>query len=336
MENVFIIAEIGQAHEGSLGILHSYIDAIADTGVDAIKFQTHIAEAESSIYEPFRIKFSKQDETRIDYWKRMEFSIEQWSEIKSHCMERKVEFMSSPFSVAAVKLLEEVGQNFYKIASGEVHNYLMLDRIARTGKPMILSSGMSSYEEISKTIDFLKPYGNELSILQCTTSYPVPPNQVGLNVLQELSERFGIPTGLSDHSGTIYPSIAAVALGASIIEVHATFHKQIFGPDTKASLTIEQLKELVEGIRFLETCRANPVDKNSSENYNELKTIFGKTLSLNSSFKKGHVLSINDLESKKPGNKGIPASEFEFVIGKKLSRDLEKFSFLTEYDLEVI
>ena len=143
----FLIAEIGQAHDGSLGILHSYIDAVATTGVDAIKFQTHIAEAESSAAEPFRVNFSYEDATRYDYWHRMSFTKAQWIEIKKHCEEVGLEFMSSPFSQSAVDLLEEIDVKRYKIGSGEVNNFLMLEKIAKTGKPIILSSGMSSFVE---------------------------------------------------------------------------------------------------------------------------------------------------------------------------------------------
>ena len=171
----FIIAEIGQAHEGSLGILHSYIDAIANTGVNAIKFQTHIAEAESSLHEPFRVKFSYEDKTRFDYWKRMEFDIEQWKEIKNHCDKVGLEFMSSPFSNAAVDLLENVGIKRYKIGSGEVNNLLLLEKIIKTKKPIIISSGMSSLEELDQTVAFLKLKKATFSILQCTTSYPTKP-----------------------------------------------------------------------------------------------------------------------------------------------------------------
>jgi N,N'-diacetyllegionaminate synthase len=184
---MFTIAEIGQAHDGSLGILHSYIDALSSTGLSAIKFQTHLAEAESSEYEPFRVNFSYVDETRFDYWKRMQFSINQWKEIKDHCDHVGLEFMSSPFSLAAVDLLEELDMRRYKIGSGEVTNLLMLEKIAKTGKPIILSSGMSSYSEIYNAVSFLESFGNEVSILQCTTSYPTPYEKLGLNVISELA-----------------------------------------------------------------------------------------------------------------------------------------------------
>ncbi len=168
--DVFIIAEIAQAHDGSLGIAHSFIDALKDTGVDAVKFQVHIAEAESSIYEPFRVKFSYEDATRYDYWKRMEFEPYQWSGLKKHCEECGLEFMASVFSNAAVDLLEKLGVKRYKIGSGEVSNLLLLDKIAYTGKPVILSSGMSSYEELlgrdieksSKELEIYIPPGPRL------------------------------------------------------------------------------------------------------------------------------------------------------------------------------
>ena len=187
---VFIVAEIAQAHDGSLGLLHSYIDAIAKTGVNAIKFQTHIAEAESSIREPFRVNFSYEDKTRFDYWKRMEFTLDQWKEIKVHCDEVGLEFMSSPFSNAAVDLLEKVGVQRYKVGSGEVNNFLLLEKIASTKKPVIISSGMSSYEELDNTVEFLNERKVDYSILQCTTSYPTKPDQFGLNVIGELKRRY--------------------------------------------------------------------------------------------------------------------------------------------------
>ena len=149
----FIITEIAQAHDGSIELAHKYIDEVAKTGIDAIKFQTHIAEAESSEFEPFRVLFS-DDKTRFDYWKRMEFTLKEWKELKAHCDDVGVEFMSSPFSNAAVDLLEEVGVMRYKVGSGEVNNFVLLEKIAQTGKPIIISSGMSSFEELDATVFF--------------------------------------------------------------------------------------------------------------------------------------------------------------------------------------
>lgn len=329
----FIVAEIAQAHDGSLGILHSYIDALAGVGVDAVKFQTHIAEAESSIHEPFRVKFSRVDKTRYDYWKRMEFSPSQWSEIKSHCESVGVEFMSSPFSIKAVDLLESIQMARYKIASGEITNLLLLERIAQTGKPVILSSGMSDLSEIEKAVNFFKFRGIDVSVLQCTTMYPTPPEKLGLNVIPILKEKFNVEVGFSDHSGDVTACLAAKALGANILEFHAVFDKRMFGPDATSSLTIEQIDQLVKGVRYLEKALDSPVDKTEATGFLETKKIFGKSLAVSADLPIGHVISVNDLETKKPAGFGIPPSEYISVIGKTLNKPLAKYSFLKYEDL---
>ena len=331
--NPYIIVEIGQAHDGSLGTLHSYIDAVSKTGVDAIKFQTHIADAESSIQEPFRVNFSYEDKTRFDYWKRMEFTFEQWVEIKKHCDEVGLEFISSPFSIAAVDLLEKINVKKYKIGSGEVTNYLMLDKIAKTGKDIILSSGMSNFNELDDVFKFLSAYNNKISVLQCTTQYPTNPENLGLNVITELKNRYKVPVGLSDHSGKIYPSIAATTLGAEILEFHAVFDRRQFGPDSKSSLEIDEIVTLVEGVSYISSAISKPIDKNNNSEFHDLKKIFEKTLSLNKSKRQGEIIKLEDLEAKKPALMGVSASDYNFVIGKKLARDLKKWDFINKSDL---
>lgn len=328
-----IIAELAQVHDGSLGTAHAYIDALAETGVNAVKFQTHIAEAESSAFEPFRVKFSKQDATRFDYWKRMEFTLPQWKELKQHCEDVGLEFMSSPFSQAAVDLLETLNVKRYKIGSGEVNNFLMLEKIAKTGKPILLSSGMSSFAELDLTMDFLKPFGNDLSLFQCTTAYPTAPEQWGLNVLMDLKARYQIPIGFSDHSGDIYACLAAAALGAQMFEFHVVFHKKAFGPDTPASIEINQVAQLVKGIRQIQTALAVTIDKNDNSAFSGLKGIFEKSLAVNKNLPAGAMLSFDDLEAKKPKGYGIDAAQFRSVLGKKLAHPLKKWDFLTDKDL---
>ena len=329
----YLIAEIAQAHDGSLGILHSYIDAVAKTGVQAIKFQMHIAEAESSIYEPFRVQFSKEDATRYDYWKRMEFTLSQWAAIKRHCDEVKLDFICSPFSNLAVDWLEEIGVHTYKIGSGEVNNFLLLEKIAQTGKPVIISSGMSSFEELDKTVEFLKQRKVDYSILQCTTAYPTKPEQYGLNVIAELRERYNVPIGFSDHSAKIATGISAVALGAEILEFHVVFHRELFGPDAIASLTLEETKQLVEAVTDIQMAQINPINKKNNESFNELKAIFEKSLAINKDLPKGHIISFDDLESKKPKGYGISAAEFEKVVGRSLKVYKKQWDFLNEEDL---
>lgn len=329
----YIIAEIGQAHEGSLGILYSYMDAIATTGVDAVKFQMHIAEAESSEHETFRVQFSKEDKTRFDYWKRMSFTLEQWKAIKQHCDTIGLDFICSPFSNLAVDWLEEIGVEQYKIGSGEVNNFLILEKIARTGKRVILSSGMSSYEELDQTTQFLKERNVTFSILQCTTAYPTQSEQYGLNVIPELQKRYNVPVGFSDHSAKIETCVAATALGASILEFHVVFDRQLFGPDAKSSLTIQETKDLVVAVRNIATALANPIDKSTNTDFNALKQIFEKSLAVNKDLPKNHILTFEDLEAKKPKGYGIDARRFQEIIGKKLNKDFKQWNFLKEEDL---
>lgn len=329
------IAEIGQAHDGSLGAVHAYIDALATTGVTAVKFQTHIAHAESSIYEPFRVKFSKQDARRYDYWKRMEFTAQQWMEIGAHCKEVGLQFISSPFSNAAVDVLEQAGVEVYKIGSGEVNNFLLLEKVAKTGKPVIISSGMSNFTELDATVEFLKARKVAFSILQCTTSYPTRAEQYGLNVIGELKERYGVPVGFSDHSAKTATGIAAVALGASILEFHVVFDRAQFGPDSSSSLTISEVADLVKAVSEIETAMENPIDKSDNSAFSDLKDIFEKSLAVNKDLPAGHILSFDDLEAKKPKNKGLDAAKFESVLGKALKSPIEAWDFLTENHLDL-
>ena len=328
-----IIAEVAQSHDGSFGILNSLIDAISETGVDTIKFQTHIAAAESSEHEPFRVLFSSEDKTRADYWKRMEFTRDQWIEIKKHCENKGLRFLSSPFSCAAVDLLETIGIERYKVGSGEVRNYLMLEKIAKTGKDIILSSGMSDFLELERTINFLQDFNCVVSILQCTTEYPTSAETVGLNLVQDMIKRFRVPVGFSDHSGNIFAGLAATALGAEILEVHVTFDKRMFGPDTSSSLTINELNELVKGVRFINKAQNMPVDKNNVDCFDKVKFMFEKSLSVNKNMTAGEILRIGDLESKKPAGFGISATDYKQVIDKKLRVDKLKYEFLREEDL---
>ena len=315
--------------------MHSYIDAVAKTGVDAIKFQTHIADAESSQFEPFRVKFSYEDKSRYDYWKRMEFTMSQWKEIKSHCDNVGLEFMSSPFSIAAVEMLEEIGVKRYKIPSGEFSNKLLLNRIVDTKKDIILSTGLTDLEELKEIVTSILAKGtNKVSLLQCTTKYPTKPHEVGLNIMTEYRSLFpGVDVGLSDHSGEIFPSLAAITLGASIIECHVVFSKDLFGPDAKASLTIDQFSELVRGGHFISNMLSNPINKTEVLDVS-LKNMFGKSLCVSKSLNFGDEITLDCLESKKPAGYGINASQYESILNKKVRRNMKKYEFLNIVDLQ--
>jgi N-acetylneuraminate synthase len=328
---VFVVAEVAQAHDGSLGILHSFIDACATTGVDAIKFQVHIAEAESSPEEPFRLRFSYVDATRFDYWRRMELSPERWAEVRSHCDAKGLEFLATPFSCAAVDLLQRLGVQRYKIGSGDIANALLLEAIARTGKEAILSTGLATAAEIGGAVDRLRRGG--VAVLQCTTRYPTQAEEIGLEAIPEIERRFGCPAGLSDHSGTIWPGIAATALGAAVVEAHVAFDRRMFGPDAKASLVVDDFARLVEGIRFVEKARGGVPGKEVTEDLDRLRTTFGRSLAVVRDLPEGHAIGFEDLECKKPAGIGLPARDFEQVLGRRLRRPLRKWEFLKREDI---
>lgn len=329
-----IVAEIAQTHDGSLGTAHAYIDAAARAGAQAIKFQTHIAAAESTPGEPWRVKFSPQDETRYDYWKRMEFTPAQWAGLAGHAREKGLIFLSSAFSFEAVDLLEEIGVPAWKVGAGETSNLPMIGRMAATGKAVILSSGMSDWEELDRAVECVRRAGAPVAVLQCTTAYPCPPEKLGLNVIELLAGRYDCPVGLSDHSGTIYAGLAAAALGARIIEVHVTFSRECFGPDVVASITTEELARLVEGVRFIERAMKSPVDKaEMARSLTDLRRTFGKSVVAGRDLPAGHVLRLDDLALKKPGT-GIPPSGLESLVGRKLAVAVRADHLISETDLE--
>jgi N,N'-diacetyllegionaminate synthase len=318
-----IVGEVGLSHDGSLGLAHAFIDEVARGGADAVKFQTHLATAESTPAEPFRVKFSRQDATRYEYWQRIEFSEAQWKGLGDHARDKGLVFLSSPFSCEAVELLTRVGMTMWKVPSGEVSNWPMLNAMIATGRPILLSSGMSDITELDKAVDRIRRAGLPLAVMQCTTAYPCPPERIGLNMIPFFRERYECFVGLSDHSGTIYPGIAAASIGVDIVEVHVTMSRGMFGPDVPASVTIEELRQLVDGIRFVERMRAHPVDKDAiAGEMAPLRAIFTKSLVANGRLAAGTVLTEAHLAMKKPGT-GIPAERLPELIGRVLRRNLE-------------
>lgn len=329
-----VIAEVGQAHEGSLGNALAYIDAAAAAGADAVKFQTHIAAAESTPREPWRVRFSPQDETRFGYWKRMEFTPAQWELLASRAAERGIFFLSSAFSFEAVDLLERIGVPAWKVGAGETVNLPLIERMARTGKPVLLSSGMSGWAEMDAAVACVRAAGAPVAVFQCTTKYPCPAEDTGLNVLAELRQRYGCPVGLSDHSGVTHAGIAAAALGASMIEVHITFSRACFGPDVPASLTLDELATLVQGARFVKTALAHPVDKDAmAAGMSILKRTFGRSIVAARDLAPGTRLAASDIALRKPGG-GLPPDRFHSIPGRVLRREIAANEALTEEDFE--
>jgi N,N'-diacetyllegionaminate synthase len=328
-----IVGEVGQAHDGSLGMAHSYIDAIANAGGDAVKFQTHIAAAESTPDEPWRVKFSEQDAARYDYWKRMEFTEEQWHGLKKHAVERGLKFLSSPFSVEAVDLLAKVGVAAWKVASGEINNTPIFESMAATKLPILLSTGMSPLNEIDEAVERAKARGLALTVLQCTSLYPCPPEKIGLNLIPFFRERYGCDVGLSDHSGKIYPGLAAATLGIDVLEVHVTLSREMFGPDVPVSVTTDELRRLVEGIRYIEKMKTHRLDKDAMiSEMKPLRDLFTKSVVARLDLPAGTVLRQEHLAVKKPGT-GIPASRLMKLIGQTLRHPVKADQVLQESDL---
>ncbi len=329
-----IIGEVAQAHDGSLGMAHAFIDAIASAGADAVKFQTHIAAAESTPAEPFRIKFSAQDFDRYAYWKRMEFTLEQWHGLAAHARERGLVFLSSPFSLEAVDLLEKVDVPMWKIASGEVTNAPMIERILETGRPLLVSTGLVALAELDELVRRIQTRSVPLAVLQCTTAYPCPPEKIGLNLIPFFRERYHAFVGLSDHSGTIVAGLAAATMGIDVLEVHVTLTRDMFGPDVVASVTTAELRQLTDGIRFVERMRDHPVDKDETfRDARPLRELFGRSLVARTVLKAGTMVRATDLAFKKPGT-GIPAADLERVIGKRMKRDVHEDCLLQWEDLD--
>ena len=330
----FVIAEVAQSHEGSLGNAFAFAEVARDCGADAIKFQTHIAAEESTPSEPWRIPFSKQDTSRYDYWRRMEFTFEQWAALKQHCDALGIVFLSSPFSLLACDWLERIGMPAWKVASGEIHNAQLLGRMQASDLPMLVSTGLAAPEQALAVVRELSAAGKQVGLFHCTTQYPTPPEQVGINVLADyLAELPGVPVGLSDHSGTPAAAIVAAYAGASMIEVHLTLHAKAFGPDVVASLTPDQLETLVKGVRDAWTMRRNPVDKAGQlSGLANVRTTFGRSLFTQCEIAEGEVLSSDMIGYKKPAG-GMPYEEIETLLGRPAARALPRDHMLGPADV---
>lgn len=332
MSRVTVVAEVGSVHDGSLGNALRLAEVAASCGADVVKFQTHIASAETLRDAPMPSYFT--GEPRYEYFERTAFTKEQWGEIAAGCRRAGVGFCSSPFSEEAVELLEAVEVDRYKIASGEVTNLRLLDAVGRTGKPVLLSSGMSTWAELDDAVATLRRHHDRITVLQATSRYPCPPEEIGLNVLAEMRARYRLPVGLSDHSLTPWASAVAVALGAVAIERHITFSRLAYGSDAAHSLEPAEFAAAVRGIRDVEAMVASPVHKDAMAGaLAEMKAIFEKSIVTLCDVRRGEVLAAPMLGLKKPGG-GMPAARLEGVIGRRAARDIPRDRQVREDDLE--
>jgi N,N'-diacetyllegionaminate synthase len=328
---VFIVAEAGMNHDGSLGVAGRMVDVAAECGADAIKFQLHDARAETTADAPSPPYFKA--ESRFEYFERTAFDDEQWRSLRLRCERAGIEFVCSPFSIDAVERLEQIGVDRYKIASGEVTNLPLLERIAGTGKPVLLSSGMSSWAELDAAVAALREGAGSLTVLQCSSEYPCLPERVGLNVMSEMAARYDLPVGLSDHTLTSTASLAAVTLGASAIEKHFTLSRRLYGPDAALSLEPEELGALVRATRELERMLAAIVDKDDVAPYRPMKDVFEKSVVAVAAIHAGEPIGAEALALKKPGT-GIPARRLGEVVGRRARVDIAADSVLRDDDVD--
>lgn len=318
----FIIAEIGVNHNGSVELAKKMIKSASECGVDAVKFQTFNSEdlvtenAKTASYQ----EENTNENSQLKMLKKLELTFDSFKELKEYALKNNVMFISSPFDIKSVDLLEKLDVPLYKIGSGELTNFELIDKIQKTRKPLIMSTGMATLDEIKETYDHIENKDN-LIILHCITGYPTSFEEANLNFIKTLQKKFDVPIGFSDHSPGIELPIAAVALGACVVEKHFTLDKNLEGPDHKASLNPKEFKAMVNAIRNVEVAMGDGVRK-FSENEEEIKKVARKSIVLNQDVKKGTILKSEMLSIKRPGT-GIPPKFIKDIIGKEIIVDLK-------------
>lgn len=324
----YLIAEIAQAHDGSLGMAHSFIDLAKECGADAVKFQTHFADFESSQDDQFRIPFSYKDKNRYDYWKRLEFNEEEWIQLYNHALGVNLDFISTAFSNKAIELLEKFNLPFWKISSGELYNKSLMNYYLKSNKPLVLSTGLSNDDDIDLFVKELNNNSKEFVLMQCTTKYPTPLKEVGFNYLLALREKYKCMVGLSDHSGVISPSIAAIANNVSLIECHLTFDKRMFGPDSTSSLNSSEFKVMSQFASDYFLMTNSDYSKNDiSNDLKNVKKLFTRSAYFNRDKKHGDLFSIDDVIFMKPGG-GLDYDQIVELQGKIYNKDVLKGQFV--------
>lgn len=326
-KKVFIIAEAGVNHNGDLELAKELINKAAEAGVDAVKFQSFKADKLVSKDAPkaeYQIKNTgKEEENQYDMIKKLELSYEDHLELIEHCKKKNILFLSSAFDLESIDVLEELNIPLFKIPSGEIENVPYLRKIAKTGKPIILSTGMSTMEDIEFALKILKDNGaKEITILHCNTEYPTPMEDVNLLAMLDIKNRFNVKIGYSDHTLGIEVPIAAVALGAEVIEKHFTLDKTMEGPDHKASLEPQELKAMTTAIRNIEKALGNGV-KELSKSEAKNRGIARKSIVSARDIKKGDVLTEENITTKRPGT-GLSPKLWDSVIGTIAKKDYKK------------
>jgi N,N'-diacetyllegionaminate synthase len=332
-----IIAEIGNSHEGSLGIALSMIDMAAKSGADIVKFQIHFSEFESTKYEPFRTSNFKQDKTRSDYWTRVNFSANEWYKIVEYCETKKIEFMCSPFSTEAAHFLFKNGLvKRWKIGSGEISNLPLLEFVFGTNFEVLLSTGLTDEKLLGKVISFIDQRFNldKLILMHCVSQYPTNLSHTAMSLINEYSEKYKVRVGHSDHSGIVSTSLFALTLPIEFLEVHLTPNNLFFGPDTSSSLTPEELAFVVNFRNDLHEIKKSYFTRDQLfEMSRQTAEIFRKSLYWAANFDQGDTVKQSSFVVRKPW-KGIDAFEANSIVGRTLTRKVIKGDPIQESDIE--
>jgi len=335
-EPCFIIAEVGVNHNGDIELAKKLIDAAKDAGADAVKFQTFKVD-ELVTRKAKKAKYQEQstsvNETQYDMLKKLELTEDDFRELANYSRKKGIIFLSSPFDKASVDLLQEIGVPAFKIASGEITNFPLLKYIAQKKKPIILSTGMATLGEIEEALRVIRNEGNEkIILLHCTSSYPTKIEDVNLRAICTLRSAFKLPVGLSDHTTGIIVPVAAVALGAVIVEKHFTLNKKMPGPDHKASLEPHELKAMIRAIRGLEKALGNGIKKPTNEE-EKIKMVARRGIFARKNIRKGEIIREDMLTTKRPVE-GISAKYFYKILGMKAKEDIMKDEAITWDKLE--
>lgn len=323
---VYIIAEAGDNHNGDFNLAVRLIDAAAEAGADCVKFQTFKTEEVISKYAQ-KAQYQKEttgnDETEFEMVKKLELPFEAFIKLNAYCAKKRIQFLSTPFDLPSIAFLAKLNLPFWKIPSGEITNLPYLLSIAKTEKPVIMSTGMCEIDEIQMAVNVLIENGTpKITLLHCNTEYPTPFEDVNLNAMRTLKERFGMEVGYSDHTTGIEVPIAAVSLGASVIEKHFTLDKHMEGPDHRASLEPAELSSMVTSIRNIEKAMGNGI-KTSSRSERKNIDIARKSIVARCAIKKGELFSNDNITAKRPGN-GISPMHWFDVLGKTAKRNFKE------------
>lgn len=321
MNNVLIIAEAGVNHNGDMATAIKMIDVAKEAGADIVKFQTSITSTSKfSEKAKYQRETTGENGTQLDMIKKLRFSFEQHAQLKAYCDKIAIKYLSTPFDFESINFLNKLGCEFWKVPSGEIVNVPFLRRIGKTGKDVIMSTGISTLNEIKQAISILKTSGaGKITLLQCTTEYPTPYEDINLNAMLTLKNTFNVEIGLSDHSMGIEVPIAAVALGAKVIEKHFTLDRTMPGPDQKASIEPDELRKMVSSIRHIEIALG---DGNKIPHIGEIenKHISRKSIVASRDIKKGEMLTEENIVPRHAG-KGISPAQWDEVLGTFAIRD---------------